>query len=144
MKEEVAARPKVKLIDATTWKFVLVGIINTIVGMSIMFAGYNLLHWGYWTASAISYIIGSIVSFVLNKYFTFQNKQRSFKQVLVFILNIAVCYFIAYGVAKPVVYAVTSGLSVKVAENLALGLGMVLFVALNYLGQRFIVFTNKE
>ncbi|MDO5035145.1 MAG: GtrA family protein [Actinomycetaceae bacterium] len=132
-----------KLIDATTWKFIVVGIINTIVGTAVMFLAYNWLGFGYWVSSALNYIIGSIVSFILNKYFTFQNKERSIRQIVLFILNIAVCYLIAYGVAKPLVLAVTAGLSPKMADNLSMGLGMILFVALNYLGQRFIVFANK-
>lgn len=138
-----AEPPRRKLIDATTWKFILVGIVNTIVGTSVMFLAYNWLGFGYWVSSALNYIIGSIVSFVLNKYFTFQNKERSLRQVWLFILNIAVCYLVAYGLAKPLVYALTSGLSVKVADNLSMGLGMILFVALNYAGQRFVVFASK-
>lgn len=132
-----------KLIDTTTWKFILVGIVNTIVGTTVMFLAYNWLGFGYWVSSALNYIIGSIVSFVLNKYFTFQNKERSLRQVWLFILNIAACYLVAYGLAKPLVYALTSGLSVKVADNLSMGLGMILFVALNYAGQRFVVFASK-
>ncbi|KGF02545.1 polysaccharide biosynthesis protein GtrA [Actinomyces sp. S4-C9] len=131
------------MIDATTWKFILVGIVNTIVGTTVMFLAYNWLGFGYWVSSALNYIIGSIVSFVLNKYFTFQNKERSLRQVWLFIVNIAACYLLAYGLAKPLVYALTSELSVKVADNLSMGLGMILFVALNYAGQRFVVFASK-
>lgn len=140
---EPGQTPRRKLIDATTWKFILVGIVNTIVGTTVMFLAYNWLGFGYWVSSALNYIIGSIVSFVLNKYFTFQNKERSLRQVWLFILNIAACYLVAYGLAKPLVYALTSGLSVKVADNLSMGLGMILFVALNYAGQRFVVFASK-
>ena len=119
------------------------GIVNTIVGTTVMFLAYNWLGFGYWVSSALNYIIGSIVSFVLNKYFTFQNKERSLRQVWLFIVNIAACYLLAYGLAKPLVYALTSELSVKVADNLSMGLGMILFVALNYAGQRFVVFASK-
>lgn len=52
-----------KLIDKTTFKFIFVGIINTLVGTSVMFVAYNLLHFSYWISSASNYIIGSIVSF---------------------------------------------------------------------------------
>lgn len=75
-----------KLLDRTFWKFILVGIINTIVGTSVMFLCYNAFHLNYWVSSAMNYIIGSIVSYFLNKYFTFQNKQRSWKIVIKFII----------------------------------------------------------
>lgn len=93
-----------KLIDKTTFKFVFVGVINTLVGTSVMFVAYNLLNLSYWVSSASNYIIGSIVSYFLNKYFTFQNRERSWEQIIKFIINITICYIIAYGLAKPLVY----------------------------------------
>lgn len=133
-----------KLLDRTFWKFILVGIINTIVGTSVMFLCYNAFHMNYWVSSAMNYIIGSIVSYFLNKYFTFQNKQRSWKIVIKFIINISVCYLIAYGVAKPLVARILSGQSVTIQENGAMLVGMCLFVGLNYLGQRFFAFKKEE
>ena len=133
-----------KLLDRTFWKFILVGIINTIVGTSVMFLCYNAFHLNYWVSSAMNYIIGSIVSYFLNKYFTFQNKQRSWKIVIKFIINISVCYLIAYGVAKPLVARILSGQSVTIQENGAMLVGMCLFGGLNYLGQRFFAFKKEE
>ena len=63
-----------KLFDITFWKFILVGVINTLVGTAVMFGCYNLLHLSYWVSSAANYIVGSVVSYFLNKNFTFQNK----------------------------------------------------------------------
>ena len=133
-----------KLLDRTFWKFILVGIINTIVGTGVMFLCYNVFHLNYWVSSAMNYIVGSIVSYFLNKYFTFRNKQRSWKIITKFIINISVCYLIAYGAAKPLVAKILSGQSVTIQENGAMLVGMCLFVGLNYLGQRFLVFTKEE
>lgn len=133
-----------KLIDKTTFKFFLVGIINTIVGTSVMFLLYNLAGVNYWISSASNYIVGSIVSYILNKYFTFHNKEKSPMQVLKFVVNISVCYLLAYGIAKPAVSFVLSTLSVTAKDNLAMLVGMGLFVVLNYFGQRFFVFKEKN
>lgn len=133
-----------KIIDKTTIKFVLVGIINTAVGTAVMFVLYNLFCANYWFASAMNYVVGSIVSYFLNKYFTFQNSEKSFKQVIQFIVNITVCYLLAYGIAKPVVRFILSGCSVNIQENVAMLVGMCIFVGLNYVGQRFVVFRNGE
>ena len=54
-----------KPIDWVTIKFLIVGVINTLVGTSVMFLFYNVFHAGYWVASALNYIVGSIVSFFL-------------------------------------------------------------------------------
>ena len=134
----------IRLIDKTTWKFILVGIVNTIVGTGVMFAFYNLLHLSYWFSSASNYVIGSIVSYFLNKYFTFENKERSWKIVLKFIVNIAVCWFIAYGLAKPLALKLLASASETVRDNVAMCIGMCLFVGLNYLGQKFYAFKKSD
>lgn len=133
-----------KLIDVTALKFVLVGVVNTLVGTGVMFLLYNVFHTGYWIASASNYVVGSIVSYLLNKYFTFQHKEKSFKVVMKFIINITVCYLIAYGLAKPAALLIFQGLSKTTQENLAMLAGMGLFILLNYFGQRFLVFTKKD
>lgn len=133
-----------KLIDITALKFVLVGVVNTLVGTGVMFLLYNIFHTGYWIASASNYVVGSIVSYLLNKYFTFQHKEKSLRVVLKFIVNITVCYLIAYGLAKPTAMFIFQGLSNTAQENLAMLAGMGLFIVLNYFGQRFLVFKKKE
>ena len=72
-----------KLLDKTFWKFILVGVINTLFGAGVMFLLYNVafknyheMNWAYWVSSAANYILGSILSFFLNKNFTFQNKEK--------------------------------------------------------------------
>ena len=127
-------------LDKSFWKYILVGIINTLFGTIIMFLFYNVFHFSYWISSVSNYIFGSIISYFLNKYFTFQNKNRSIKIVFKFIINITICYLIAYGMAKPVIRIVFSDLKLSVRENLAMLTGMGIFVILNYLGQRFFAF----
>lgn len=133
-----------RLIDKTTIKFLLVGVINTIVGTSIMFLLYNIGHMNYWVSSAANYIVGSIVSYFLNKYFTFQNKEKSVQQIVRFVVNISVCYLLAYGIARPLIRAIFSFAEKDVQDNVAMLAGMCLFVGFNYLGQRFLVFKEEK
>ena len=35
-----------QLFDRKLWKFLLVGVVNTLVGSAIMFGLYNLAGWG--------------------------------------------------------------------------------------------------
>lgn len=134
-----------KWLDFTTIKFIIVGIINTVVGTSVMFILYNIFSVGYWMSSAANYIIGSIVScYFLNKYFTFQNREKSFKQIILFVINISLCYLIAYGVAKPMVAFILNQYNEKIQGNISMLVGMGLFVILNYFGQRLVVFRQSE
>ena len=137
-----------QLLDPTLFRFLLVGVVNTAVGYGIMFGLYNLagLHtWGdlgYWISSAANYVVGSVVSFFLNKHFTFRNQEKGAGVVLRFVINISVCWLLAYGLAKPLVLWALSGREVWIQENVAMLVGMCLYTALNYLGQRFFAFRN--
>lgn len=129
--------------DKTFMKFVMVGVINTIVGSTIMFVFYNVFHLSYWISSASNYFFGSICSYILNKHFTFQYHERGWDSLFRFTINIIICYLMAYGIAKPLMQWILSGFSKTIQENVSMLLGMCLFVVFNYLGQRFFAFKSK-
>ena len=139
-----------KLFDPTMFRFLLVGVVNTLVGCGAMFGLYNLagLHsWGeigYWISSASNYVAGSVVSFFLNKHFTFKNQEKGPGVVFRFVLNILVCYLVAYGLARPAVGWVLGELELsgQLRGNLTMLAGSGLFVVLNYFGQRFFAFKS--
>ena len=133
-----------KFFDRTFWRFLLVGAANTLFGSAVMFLCYNLFHLSYWVSSAANYVFGSILSYFLNKYYTFRKKERSLGMVVRFVLNISLCYLIAYGAAKPLMARLLSGFGVSVQENGAMLVGMGLFVILNYCGQRFFAFRDRK
>lgn len=135
---------KIPIIDKTFIKFIIVGVLNTLFGTAIMFGFYNLLHLNYWVSSAANYVFGSILSYFLNKHFTFKNTAKGIKPIVRFVINISVCYLLAYAVAKPLVGVILSSASQKIKENLAMLAGMGFFVILNYLGQRFFAFKEDE
>ena len=133
-----------KVIDWVTIKFLIVGVINTLVGSAVMFLLYNGFHTGYWIASACNYIIGSIVSYFLNKHFTFRSKEKSLREVITFAVNIVICYVLAYGIAKPLCLYLLSVAAALLRDNVSMFVGMCLFTAFNYCGQRFFAFRNNE
>lgn len=138
--------------DIKFWKFILVGLINTVVGMGLQFVLFNLLRWNEFVCSAIGYTVGSIVSYFLNKYFTFKFKGKGWRPVTRFALNIVLCYGIAYGIAIPAVKWICLHYSLTLfnwsqetfAGNASLAVGACLFVALNYCGQRYFSFREKK
>lgn len=132
-----------KILDKKALRFVIVGILNTLVGSGIMFGLYNLAGCSYWISSATNYVLTSILSYFLNKYFTFGYKGDMKGSAFRFAVNIAVCYFLAYGIAKPIAFLVFAGGSQSLRDNAAMLVGMCLFVGANYLGQRFLVFGGK-
>lgn len=133
-----------KIIDVKLGKFIVVGVINTLTGMVIMFGLYNLAGCSYWISTAANYVLTSIMSFFLNKYFTFQYSGDMAGSSIKFAVNIAVCYLIAYGFAKPVVFSLLKAVPEVLQTNIAMILGMCFFTGLNYFGQRYFVFKNNS
>jgi len=124
-------------------RFIIVGIINTLLGTTIMFVMYNTLQFNYWVSSFSNYFLTSILSYFLNKLFTFRNKDNSVWQIVKFIANIIVCYIIAYAISKPFVIYLLSKQSREIQDNVAMIFGMVLFTILNFVGQKFFAFSKR-
>lgn len=124
--------------------FGIIGVFNTLLGVVLIELFYNVFHWNYWMASITSYIIGSIYSYFANKKMTFKVKGNTKKTAIRFAINTIVCYTAAYGIAKPLVKVILSGMSQTVVENIALLVGMGLFIGFNFFGQKFFVFRERS
>jgi putative flippase GtrA len=126
--------------DRVFFRFIITGGVNTLVGMVIMFTLYNMAGLSYWVSSGANYFFTSVMSFFLNKYFTFQTRDWSFRMVAAFVLTIAASYALAYGIARPLAALLFAGLDPRLRGNISLFAGMCLFTLINYCGQRFFVF----
>lgn len=124
--------------------FGVIGVFNTLLGWCLTFGFYNLCHMNYWVSSITSYTIGSFVSYFLNKKFTFKVKGDTKKSAFRFVINIVICYALAYGIAKPLAMAALGAYSKTVQENVALLVGNILFVFFNFFGQKLFVFKKKK
>ena len=132
------------LIDIKFLKFILVGLLNTAADAGISFALINLTTWNMWWCTAIPCAIASVLSYYLNKHFTFKNTEKGWKPVIRFAVNIGACYGLAYGIAIPAMEWLLSGASATLRDNLTKVAGMCLFTGFNYIGQRLFAFKEKE
>lgn len=159
-------KKETKFFDIKLIKFLGVGILNTIAGYLLTLLFLNIMNLGYWSSTALSYILASIMSYFLNKYFTFKNKEKGLMPLVRFALNIAVCYVLAYGIAQPLVgfifnisvveswvgtiistpfmLSLFKGNLAAFTDNISVLAGMVLFMCFNYVGQRFFAFKEKS
>lgn len=128
------------IFDRIFFKFILAGLVNTVVGSGIMFVMYNVFGFSYWASSAANYTVGSALSFFLNKYWTFKVNKWSLFMVISFITVIIISYLIAYKIARMAIYHIFADRGQKLRDNAAMLTGIFLFTGLNYLGQKFIVF----
>lgn len=85
------------------------------------------------TSKAISFLLGAIVAFIINKYWTFEKHEKSFKEIIQF----GILYILTLGanvIANKIVLQNTR--IVLLAFLVATGISTVL----NFIGQKFWVF----
>ena len=128
-------------------RFLMVGVLNTIVGLSIMYALLHLVGLSYWMSTFIGNTIGAAVSYFLNKLFTFRSKNAHLSSIVRFIFVIGICYFLSYFIG---IRVVTWGLSLlqinskSAIQDLGILAGTGLYTILNYFGQKVFVFKGNE
>lgn len=92
----------------------------------INFFSYNL-------SKGVSFLSGTIISFILNKYWTFEKKDKSFYEVLKFVTLYLSTFFVNVGTNSFFIEKINI---VPLAFLIATSLSTVL----NYVGQKFWVF----
>ena len=135
-----------QLFDKSFLTFLIVGVVNTLFGTAIMLVLYNVFGCSYWVSSFCDYFFGSILSYFLNKHFTFHYQGTDWRSIVKFAMNIVVCYLIAYSLALPLTRQTLQNweLSTPVVENVAMLVGTGLFMVINYIGQKFFAFSEKN
>jgi putative flippase GtrA len=73
-------------------RFLFVGIANTLVGLAVIFAAKALAGAGDLAANASGYAVGLVLSFTLNRNWTFRDRGRLSPAALRFLLAFALAY----------------------------------------------------
>lgn len=134
---------KDRILNNSFFRFLLVGVGNTLLSLILMFLLEGL---GYWPSTAIAYVAGAVMSFFLNRYFTFHSQEDFWRSAGKFVVNVAVCYVVGYGLAR-VMISVPDALPPERLiwyERATKLYGMVLYTLLNYFGQRFFAFRRGK
>jgi putative flippase GtrA len=123
-------------------RFLLVGVLNTLVGLSAAYLLLNAAGLSYWASTFWGNCIGAVVSYFLNKTFTFRDNQAIGKSWWKFIVVILVSYVLAYWIG---LYAASWVLdrftdNPRWMENAAVLVGAGLYTIANYLGHKYFTF----
>lgn len=131
--------------NITFFKFILVGALNTLVGLGSIFILFNTLHFNYWVSTSLGNLLGIICSYVLNKSFTFQSKKSANKTIWKFILVSIVCYLFSYYLGHIFnMFMYNNGLITKskLTENISILLASGIYTISNYLGHKYYTFAK--
>lgn len=117
-------------------RFLFVGGINTAVGYGVYaFCIFGGLHYVF--AQFISTVIGVTNSYFWNKYFTFQKKQKSAREIVRFIT----VYAVSYTVNLCLLYVLVDRL--HMSEYLAGVLGLSVTTLISYFGHNKFSFKGE-
>ena len=125
-------------------RFLLVGVVNTCIGLVLMFFFLNVAGLSYWTSTFTGNAMGACVSFLLNRTFTFKSNISLQKGLPRFFVIIFICYFLAYFCSEKLLELLSQSylLSTFMEKNASILLGSTLYTIANYLGQKYFVFNN--
>ncbi|MFD1778723.1 GtrA family protein [Fredinandcohnia salidurans] len=121
-------------------RFLLVGLMNTFVGLSSIFLLLHVVGLSYWLSTFLGNSVGAVVSYLLNRRFTFNSKATFGRSIPLFILVILSCYFLSYSVSK----LVAGFILLPYTNEIAVLLGTGLYTISNYFGQKYIVFAGQK
>ena len=123
-------------LDASAARFLLVGVGNTLAGLVIIFVA-KAIGIGDVMANAAGYGAGLVLSFVLNKRWTFRHDGPVFSTLVRFIVVIG----LAYVANLAFVLGAISVLGIN--SYIAQALGIPVYTAVAYLGSRWYVFSDR-
>ncbi|OAB43365.1 GtrA family protein [Paenibacillus glacialis] len=123
-------------------KFLCVGVLNTMVGLSITFLFLNWMGCNYWTSTFIGNSIGAVVSYFLNKNFTFRSDVSNRKAMWKFASVILLCYLVSYAFSYILFKFIVGELIYNdgILTNLTALVGAGIYTLLNYFAQKYFVF----
>ena len=128
--------------DKSLLFFVLIGAGNTIitmVGSQLLFSSL-----GYWGSTALMFTLTSVISFILNRKYSFESKAPLLQSAVRFSIIIAGCYLLSFSISSFLVpwfvQNYVQALAKETVSRIAMIVAQVLFTAMNYLGQRLWAF----
>ncbi|MHB2247719.1 GtrA family protein [Pseudomonas fitomaticsae] len=116
-----------KLLDRSLFKFLIVGIGNTLTGLSVIYAMKYFFAANDIYANAFGYTCGLIVSYALNSRWTFEFKGEQLSAFKRF----CICFLLSYAANILTVMTLIKALSLD--AYLAQALGMPAYTVTNYI-----------
>ncbi len=115
-------------------RFLGVGTFNTIVGLAIIYACKWFLEFGDILANIIGYGVGIVISFTLNRRWTFRHEGAVYSAFFRFIFVTALAYIVNLSVVLGLIHGI------NLNSYLAQAGGVIPYTLVGYIGSRYFVF----
>ncbi|WP_373568833.1 GtrA family protein [Paenibacillus alvei] len=91
-------------------RYAIVGVINTCIGLGLIYALMHLAGWAHFEATFVGNTIGVLCSYILNRRFTFQYEGAQLRSFIRFLVISLLCYAAAYVLLHPAFSALVTSL----------------------------------
>lgn len=120
-------------------KFCIVGSVNTLITLVTFYILNKILQINYLTSSLLGYVLGMINSYVLNKRWTFQNRD---KKIITQFIKFTVVNLISLGINLFVIYILVDKLNI---DSMVSQIFATVFSTIsNYAGSKILVFSSSK
>ena len=120
------------------FKYSIVGIFNTIIGLTVIYFFFNILSVNYIIANIIGYAFGLVNSFIWNKKWTFKSSKHYSKEIVPFMIVFGISY------AANLLTVILSVELVKIHPNIAQIIGIAAYSSTNFLINRYWTFSKAN
>lgn len=123
-------------LDSKLLRYLVTGVANTTVGLSIIFACKLTMDLSDGLANLIGYAFGIILSFFLNRKWTFRFRGAGSPAFLRYLLVLAVAYLCNLA-------TVLAAISFEINTYFAQTMGVVPYTLIGYFGSRYYAFSER-
>jgi len=125
-------------------KFLMVGALNTCIGLGMTYILLEGVHLSYWVSTCLGNGCGALISFFLNRRFTFKSQVSFIRGGFRFFLVVLTCYFSSYQLGLYLSNWVLGGTDIAIQNEVAVLLGSGFYTVSNFFGQRWFVFSSFQ
>jgi len=115
-------------------RFLVVGVFNTLIGYCVIFACMYLGRMSPETSNAAGYTVGLVISYILNRNYTFNSRQDRFGESIRFFIVFVIAYASNFMVLMILIHNL--GIHKGVSQIFA---GLI-YIVTSYLTNKYYVF----
>lgn len=131
-------REQIQILALQGMKFIIVGLMNTGITLSVIFILQNLLGVHYVPSNVTGYVLGLINSFIWNRNWTFKSEGNILRESVAFLITFGICYSMQLGFLVILIEVL------NISKDISQLIAMVFYTAFNFILNKFFTFRRKE
>ena len=129
------------------WNFIkynLIGVVNTLITLMVVWVLYELLHWNLELSNFLGFVAGGVNSYVMNRRLNFKSHNKKRSEVMRFVIVFLCAYLVNLFVLEYLKDALRSAGDFLSAGYLANILANVAYVVVSFALYRYFVFRKRN